>query len=130
MPWSRMYSPVLRCQKNELSLSLARPIAHPNTPKNAVKIHPRPEARDEVRSAGGADGGGAISGGRSSVGVAVTSERSRDVDHRGAEDDHEDRREDAEDEREEHLDRGLLRLLLRQQATLDAHLVGLRAQEP
>src|SRR5882724_13035736 len=98
MPWSRMYSPVFRCQKNELSLSLARPVAQPNTPKNAVKIHPRPDPCHAVRTARCADGGGAIEGACSSVGVTVTSERPGDVDHRGSEDDHEDRREDAEDE--------------------------------
>ena len=31
MPWSRMYSPVRRCQKNELSESSAIPIAQPNS---------------------------------------------------------------------------------------------------
>src|SRR4051812_47003384 len=108
MPWSRMYSPVFRCQKKELSLSLDRPVAQPNTPKNAVKIHPRPDPRTRVDAAGGDDGGGAKRGGRSSVGATVTSERSGDADHRGSEDDHEDRREDAEHEREEHLDRRLL----------------------
>src|SRR5689334_3894059 len=123
MPWSRMCCPVRRCQKNELSLSFARPVAQPNTPKKAVKIQPRPEPSGGAGAAtsGASAGGASRTAGRSSVGVRVTSERFGDVDHRGAEDDHEDRRKDAEHQREEHLDRRLLRLLLREEATLDAH---------
>src|SRR5450432_484090 len=115
MPWSRMYSPVLRCQKNELSESLAMPVANPKTPKNAVNTQPRPLLRGRqvgtalAPSEAVGDPAGTV---RSSLGVAVMSERARDVDHRGAEDDHEDRREDAEHQREQHLDRRLLRLLL------------------
>ena len=41
----------------------------------------------------------------------------------------EHRREDAQHEREEHLDRCLLRELLRGEPATDAHLVGLRAQD-
>src|SRR6185437_5236382 len=130
MPWSRMYSPVRRCQKNELSVSFARPVAQPNTPKNAVNTHPRPEPDAGTGVVGAAASGGAGATGRVRVGVAVTSERSGDVDHRRSEDDHEDRGEDAEHEGEQHLDRRLLRLLLGHEATLDAHLVGLRSQEP
>src|SRR5947207_7105683 len=127
MPWSRMYSPVRRCQKNELSDNLERPVAQPNTPKNAVNTQPRPEVCTRVAGDGASDVAVAVVAAvteRSSVGVAVISERARDVDHRGAEDHDEDRGEDAEDEREEHLDRCLLRFLLRHETPLDAHLVG------
>ena len=36
MPWSRMYRPVRRCQKNELSDSRSMPTPHPNSAKTAV----------------------------------------------------------------------------------------------
>src|SRR3954447_2730672 len=130
MPWSRMYSPVRRCQRNELSESLASPVAHPNTPKNAVNTQPSPRPWVVIGAVDVAASGAGGATGRSSVGVELTSERPGDVDHRGSEDDHEDRGEDAEHEGEQHLHRRLLRLLLRQEATLDPHLIGLRAQEP
>src|SRR5262245_24371341 len=115
MPWSRMYSPVFRCQKNELSESLESPVAHPNTPKNAVKTQPRPLPLAGVGATAGSRSTGVdtpVSATRSSVGVAVISEHARDADHRGAEDDHEDGRKDAEHQREQHLHRRLLGLLL------------------
>ena len=43
MPWSRMYSPVRRCQKNELSDRLEIPTAQPKSAKTAEKTAPRPE---------------------------------------------------------------------------------------
>src|SRR5690348_15458812 len=52
MPWSRMYSPVFKCQKNELSESFTNPVAQPNTPKNAVNTQPRPLPRTRAGDAG------------------------------------------------------------------------------
>src|SRR5262249_23167580 len=138
MPWSRMYSPVRRCQKSELSDRLEIPTAQPNRPNTAVNTAPRP--RPEPSRGGAAVGGaGRRSGGRVaalvSVGVAVMppacacSERPGDLDEGGSEDDDEDGREDAEDEWEQHLHRRLLRLLLSPQPPPDPHLVGLGAQQ-
>src|SRR5690349_4977130 len=53
-----------------------------------------------------------------------------DVDDGRADHDHEQRREHAEHHGDQHLHRGLLRLLLRQLTTLDAHLVGLGPEDP
>src|SRR5262245_44276997 len=114
-----MYSPVRRCQKNELSDKLPTPTAHPNSPNTAVKTAPRPRL-DPRWGATGASTGSDVTGGgvaaRVSVGVAVMPcrplERPRDLDERGAEDDDEDRREDAEHQREQHLHWRLLRELL------------------
>ena len=36
MPWSRMYRPVRRCQKNELSDSRSMPTPQPNSAKTAL----------------------------------------------------------------------------------------------
>src|SRR5712692_7369043 len=100
-----MYSPVRRCQKNELSDSLAMPTAQPKTPKHAVNTQPRPVPDEAFVSRGDSTSLGVVIGTAcSSVEFAImVSEGPRDVDHRGAQDHHEDRREDAEDEREQHL---------------------------
>src|SRR5215470_16385177 len=129
MPWSRMYSPVRKCQKNELSAKPEMPTAQPNSANTAENTSPSPPRTSGAASGAGTDGEYSTVA-RESVGVAVmASERARDLDDRRPEDHDEDRREDAEHQGEEHLDRRLLRLLLRAQATTDAHLVGLRAQQ-
>src|SRR5438045_7011928 len=102
-----MYSPVRRCQKNELSESFASPTAHPATPNRAVNTQSRPSRG--VRNVGAVTASGLTASGdraRSSMDtVVMMSERARDADHGRPEDDHEDRREDAEHEREQHLHR-------------------------
>src|SRR5262245_13295591 len=130
MPWSRMYSPVRRCQKNELSESPETPTAQPNSAKTAENTAPKPQRDARAVSTGAGTDGAYSTVARESVGVAVmTSERARDLDDRRPEDHDEDRREDAEHQREEHLHRGLLCLLLRAQPATDPHLVSLCAQQ-
>src|SRR5215831_10931558 len=124
-----MYSPVRRCQKNELSDRPEMPTAQPKSANTAENTRPSPP-RASCAVSGTGTGGEYSTVDRESVGVAVmASERARDLDDRGPEDHDEDRREDAEHQREEHLDRRLLRLLLRAQPATDAHLVGLGAQQ-
>src|SRR5947207_12197029 len=133
IPWSRMYSPVRRCQKNELSERLEIPTAQPKSPNTAENTTPSPRPRrvtigSWTTCTGARAGPRTVAGAR--VGVAVTaSERTRDLDERRADDHDEDRREDAEHQWEQHLHRRLLCELLRLQASTDAHVVGLRPEQ-
>ena len=118
------------------------PATHPKSATNAVRTvsSPTPRRAGAATGALGASRSGTGRraatrsategrGVRVSVGDADTSETPLDLDDRRPEDHDEDRREDAEHQREQHLDRRLLRLLLRAQPATDAHLVGLRAQQ-